>query len=91
MPVHAVQALEVSPNSEPMRRMRAEAYMATGQNGEAIGDVTRATKLKSGNVEAYFLLAKLQFQVRFGFAVSCTILRTSYAPRAQRRGHGCAC
>jgi len=57
------QALEVSPNSEPMRRMRAESYMATGQNGEAIGDVTRATKLKSGNVEAYFLLAKLQFQV----------------------------
>lgn len=57
------QALEVSPSSEPMRRLRAECYMATGQNGEAIGDVTRATKLKSGNVEAFFLLSKLQFQV----------------------------
>jgi len=57
------QAIEISPTSEPLRRMRAECYMATGQNGEAIGDVTRATKLKPNNVEAYFLLSQLQFTI----------------------------
>lgn len=33
-----------------------------GQVGEAIGDVTRATKLTSGNVEGYFLLSQLHYK-----------------------------
>jgi tetratricopeptide (TPR) repeat protein len=101
----AGQALEIAPSSEPLRMLRARAYVATpvrvcvcpqllavgsgsccagsskmghshtflfmcapnrylevGQTGEAIGDVTRATKLSSGNVEAYFLLSQLHFK-----------------------------
>eukprot|EP00037_Helgoeca_nana_P032793 m.415383 g.415383 ORF g.415383 m.415383 type:complete len:493 (-) comp29612_c0_seq1:146-1624(-) len=58
----AGQALEIAPSSEPLRMLRARAYLEVGQTGEAIGDVTRATKLSSGNVEAYFLLSQLHFK-----------------------------
>eukprot|EP00038_Savillea_parva_P009078 m.181081 g.181081 ORF g.181081 m.181081 type:complete len:504 (+) comp15164_c0_seq1:130-1641(+) len=58
----ATQAIETAPSAEPLRMLRAKSYLETGQVGEAVGDVTRATKLTSGNVEAYFLLSRLHFK-----------------------------
>jgi len=58
----ASQAIEHAPSCEPLRMIRARSYLETGQTGEAIGDVTRATKLTSGNVEGYYLLAQLHFK-----------------------------
>eukprot|EP00041_Stephanoeca_diplocostata_P008263 m.120660 g.120660 ORF g.120660 m.120660 type:complete len:486 (+) comp17246_c0_seq1:257-1714(+) len=55
------QAIEVSPSYEPLRMLRAQAYQKSGQTGEAIGDVSRAAKLKSGNVEAFLLLSRLHY------------------------------
>lgn len=56
------QAFELSPSSPELRVARGLLLQQTGQYGEAVGDVMKATKLKSGNVEAYFLLSQLHLQ-----------------------------
>jgi hypothetical protein len=56
------QAIEISPQFVSLRMKRAACYDATGQYGQAVGDVSRAVKLKSGNVEGFFLLARMHFK-----------------------------
>eukprot|EP00054_Salpingoeca_dolichothecata_P037188 m.10014 g.10014 ORF g.10014 m.10014 type:complete len:477 (-) comp7316_c0_seq1:85-1515(-) len=55
-------AIEIAPSSEQLRMARADCYRHTGQLGEAVGDVMRATRLRSGNMEAYYLLSQLHFE-----------------------------
>jgi len=56
------QAIEVSPQFVQLRLARAKVFEAVGRFGDAVGDVSRAVKLKSGNVEGYFWLSRLHFQ-----------------------------
>jgi len=56
------QAVEQSPGFVTLRMSRAACYEATAQYGQAVGDVSRAVKLKSGNIKGYFLLSRLHFK-----------------------------
>eukprot|EP00052_Salpingoeca_macrocollata_P023722 m.209412 g.209412 ORF g.209412 m.209412 type:complete len:492 (+) comp22094_c3_seq6:955-2430(+) len=56
-------ALQVAPNSETLRMARAKCYMATGQLGEAVGDVLKATKMGLPNTDAYLLLSRLYYKM----------------------------
>lgn len=56
------QAIDISPQFVSLRMKRAACYDATGQYGQAVGDVSRAVKLKSGNVEGYYLLSRMHFK-----------------------------
>jgi len=56
------QAVEYSPGFISIRMSRAACYEATAQYGQAVGDVSRAVKLKSGNIKGYFLLSRLHFK-----------------------------
>ena len=56
------QAVEFSPGFILIRMSRAACYEITGQYGQAVGDVSRAVKLKSGNVKGYFKLSQLHFK-----------------------------
>lgn len=56
------QAIDISPAFVQLRLDRAGVFEQVGRFGDAVGDVSRAVKLKSGNVEGYFWLSRLHWQ-----------------------------
>eukprot|EP01135_Chromosphaera_perkinsii_P004630 Nk52_evm23s292 gene=Nk52_evmTU23s292 len=56
-------AVEISPFSEAFRMKRAGIFMKMGDLHGAVGDVTRATKLKNDHTEAYLLLSSLYYKL----------------------------
>lgn len=61
---HFNVAVEVASSHASLRLDRARCLKAVGQNGEAVGDAMRASKLQSANTDAFFLLAELYYLVR---------------------------
>eukprot|EP00042_Codosiga_hollandica_P058611 m.886329 g.886329 ORF g.886329 m.886329 type:complete len:476 (-) comp59908_c0_seq3:6619-8046(-) len=57
------QAVETATSDGDSRMMRGQCYEKLGQIGEAIGDLTRATKLKNDNIPAYFQLSNIQYNM----------------------------
>ena len=57
------EVVEIAPYSENLRMRRAQAFISVGDLHGAVGDVTRATKLKSDHTEGFFLLSNLYYKL----------------------------
>jgi DnaJ family protein C protein 3 len=55
--------LQICPWDAELREIRADCYIAIGENFKAISDIRSTTKLISDNTDAYLKLSHIHYQM----------------------------